>query len=144
MSALKTNFEMILVSWRITPCRLVNVQDLHPNHISGPEDGGSTSEMSTQRNIPEVLILHPDRFENHTYRRLCGFKMSRNTQHKYRIPQIMWDQNVTEYTAQISNTSVYVGSKCRGIHSTNIEYLSLCGIKISRNTQHKYRIPQIM
>ena len=121
MSTLKTNFERILVSWRITPCWLVNVQDLHPNHIAGSGDGGSTSsETSTRRNIADVLNLHPDRFENHTYRRLCRFKMSRNTQHEYRKSSFMDDQNVTEHTAQISNISVYGGSKCYGIYSIKL------------------------
>jgi len=52
--------------------------------------------------------------------RLWTIKMSRNTQHKYRISQFMEDQNVTEHTAQISNISVYGGSKCYGIYSIKL------------------------
>jgi len=57
---------------------------------------------------------------NIEYLSLCGIKMSRNTQHKYRIPQFMWDQNITEHTAQISNTSNYVGSKFYGIYGIKL------------------------
>lgn len=47
---------------------------------------------------------------------------------------------MSQNKAHISNISGYVGSKCHGTHSTNIEYLKLSRIKLSRNKAHISKI----